>query len=374
VKRLMKKAAITLYHATTLSNLRSIAQSGKIEPQAGSGVGLVNTVEFSKDDLQNLQDNNFQLDTNEMFNDDNADESRKQNYSGFVFLSTEEWAAEQYANTIWESPENPSVLLEITGINESDLLPDDVDDPEAKTWQDSAGSIQQVKVGDSVEFSKVSSISLLNKYGTTVAHAERNDFEKVYQEYYEQGEFNVSDSSSPFDDWDDEDDDSGYDYEDMQKYNERKQALEEDLSKYKADVKNGIYRVFDTPVEEVAKIFEKHEFLNQPMEDEEGEVVEQDYIEVNVDRNGEVFVTPYLYESFSPSPVVFKSTDGGKTFTLEADNTSSLSNKDIQDSLRKILGNKSFTYNGQSYTLDKLFNGSKVESRLKKNFSRNGQH
>lgn len=363
MRRLIRKASKTLYHATTLENLRQIASSGVIVPQAGKGVGMVTTVEYNKEDLSP----DFTLTHDNMF--DNIDTSDEQNFNGYVFLATNAWSAEEYAIELYQSPENPAIILELS-LLESDLLPDDVDDPDAKTWQDSESSIQQVKVGGEVSFSNVQRINFIDKSGETVGTSNPNNFEDDYQKLIEDEVFKSDDGFGSFydDSYDDEDDDY---YGNSQDYSKRKEALENDLSKYKADVVNGMYRVFDTPVEEVAKIFKEHDFLNGIEDPETGEMMDDvDYIEVNVDKSNEVFVTNNLYESFSPCPIAFKSHDAGKSFTTDIVNIAPLFDQNIQKSLNTIIGDNKIDYNGESYTIDELISSlsNKVQSRLKRNF------
>jgi hypothetical protein len=113
----------TVYHGTNIAKLHTIMKDGLILPQGsfGSGIGKIQS------------------------------SNRDQKFSGFVFLTTTVGNALSYALSKYTTV---AIVLELD-INTKLLLPDDIDDPDALTWMDSANSIQQVKIAGVIPFYSV---------------------------------------------------------------------------------------------------------------------------------------------------------------------------------------------------------------------------
>lgn len=151
MKRLIKKASITLYHGTCVEYLRKIQEAGALVANASSGAGKNRNYDGSS-------------------------------FSGFVFLATTQQVALNFANYIPPQQTQAHVVIELM-LDESKLLPDDDDDPNAKTWQDSANSLQQVKVGGDVSTSTFTQIYFYNRYtGELVFQSSLNGWEELFQQ------------------------------------------------------------------------------------------------------------------------------------------------------------------------------------------------
>lgn len=142
MKRLIKKASKLLYHGTNYAGLIGMTESGFISPQASQGAGL--GVNYDPE-----------------YNGPN-DKRLEENFTGFVFLATNIDKAFSYTKSSNQSIQDElSAILEIS-LSENDLLPDDVDCPKCKTWQESESKVSQVKVGDSISIDNVGRVFLYN--------------------------------------------------------------------------------------------------------------------------------------------------------------------------------------------------------------------
>lgn len=128
MKRLIKKGSnVVLYHGTNYEGLLGITNNKALIPHAseGAGPGL----------------------------------GRENNFYGFTFLATSIDKAFTYALSI--KKDKLMAILELS-LPESLLLPDDVDCPACKTWQESDKKIKQVKVSGKVSADYIKKISLYN--------------------------------------------------------------------------------------------------------------------------------------------------------------------------------------------------------------------
>lgn len=149
MKRLIKKAfEKTLYHGTTLDKLEGISNSGMMLPNETSGAG-------------NGGDPN--------------------GFDGFTFFATDMWTAKQYAFEWGGRSQYPKVVLEVN-VPESALLPDDNDEEGAKTWQESADLIGQVKVLGSITSDYFRKVYFFNSEQEKVAEANFSNWQDVFNQ------------------------------------------------------------------------------------------------------------------------------------------------------------------------------------------------
>jgi len=119
MKRLIRKASTNLYHGTCVEYLRNITNDGVLTPNASQGAGK----------------------------NRNRDGSQ---FGGFGFLATNPEVALNFANYIPPQQTEAHVVIEMI-LDEANLLPDNDDDPNSTTWQESAASVQQVKIDGEVQ-------------------------------------------------------------------------------------------------------------------------------------------------------------------------------------------------------------------------------
>lgn len=120
-----------LYHGTSLEHLRGISNDGGMVPQKGRGDGQV---------------------------DRDADVSK---FEGYTFLATTEDQAKNYAqNRLWENEGNVYLTIIEIEMEEELLLPDNDDLDDAKTWQESAEELEQVKVQGGIPKEKITNVRM----------------------------------------------------------------------------------------------------------------------------------------------------------------------------------------------------------------------
>lgn len=163
MKRLVRKAfGKILYHGTTLDSFKNIVSSGMIMPQESNGAGM-------------------QYDE---FYDENP-EIAERNFDGFVFLTTKDYIARDYAigsSGNYASAGGVGVVIEID-VPESSLLPDDSDMPEARTWQESSVAFGQVKVLGPITTDYFRDIHFYNsKLQLRIFVAQLNNWEQKFEE------------------------------------------------------------------------------------------------------------------------------------------------------------------------------------------------
>lgn len=379
MSRLRKTAGTeTMYHATTLENLRSIVSSGAIIPQAGQGVGMQVAYEIPKgvdvtmDDVQNML---------------GQEPTNMNDFAGFIFLTEDYHTASDYALRLWEnrssSQANPGVVLEIS-IDDSKLLPDDIDSPESKTWQESMRAIHQVKTGEQIPVGDIKIVHFIDEFGGSLEDCTLDKFEDIYKELAEDFRFVVDPADMEQGNyWIDEDDEDSepYDYEAQKEMREKKEQtykdLKKELSGVKVDQQQGGYtRIFDCSIDKAVKAMDKANYELAPdfwMAEEESEVEGHEYLEVVVDKEKNVFITDSLYESTYPSPIIFKSTDRGETFLVDL--TPSLQpetalTKEVQEKLKMVLKGKTInTEDSQSMSIEQFlgqYKQASINNRLRK--------
>jgi len=138
MKRLIKKSeeTITCYHASPFKNFDSIMTDEGLVPQKRTGWGISTNTPI-------------------------------ENFNNYSFFTTTLDHAIYIARAHF--PDLFSFIVEAE-IPVSKLLPDDNDDKEAKTWQDSAKSIQQVKVKGQLDGSYFKKVYLYNRQGNKITY------------------------------------------------------------------------------------------------------------------------------------------------------------------------------------------------------------
>lgn len=190
MKRLKKKAfGKTIWHGTSLDKFKSIVENGALFPNEEEGAGP-----------------------------GGADISL---FDGFTFFATEFSVAKGYALNIAEAGDSPGIIIEID-ISEDALLPDDNDDPHAKTWQESADFVDQVKVSGpiytnffqtiyfyDIDFRIVGNVpfgqweSFYEENKDTILYGKHADDVEMEEEYFEDGDLDFeSEDYGDFEDLD----------------------------------------------------------------------------------------------------------------------------------------------------------------------------
>lgn len=185
MKRLIKKAfGKTLWHGTSLDSFKSIVENGAIFPNEVNGAGPNGA-------NQNL-------------------------FDGFSFLATDFEIAKYYATRLSGNNGEPSVIIEVD-VSEDALLPDDNDAPAAKTWQESANEVDQVKVNGPIYSDYFQTIYFYDTNGKIVGDVPFGQWETFYEEkeskIYGQEIYDEYDDEEYFEDEDN--DDLGLDDEDL---------------------------------------------------------------------------------------------------------------------------------------------------------------
>lgn len=140
----------TLYHSTSLYNCKSIIETGFIESRLGRGIGF----EFTGDE--------------EDFN------NNLKKADGYVFLSDSfELVSGLYGSESFFEP----VVIELN-IDNIILLPDDIDCPECKTWQESLEKLNQLKVKAPISINNIVKIHVLKENKVLTV----NEFKEYYKE------------------------------------------------------------------------------------------------------------------------------------------------------------------------------------------------
>lgn len=148
MKRLIRKASKTLYHGTNYQGLIGITNSQSILPNASEGAGPAR--------------------------------GRESNYYGFSFLATTKEKAFTYTKDI--SIDQLKVIIEVQ-VPEELLLPDDVDCPECKTWQESSSKVNQVKVVGEISSNHIKSIYLYNPINDEfIVETNLNNWQKDFEQ------------------------------------------------------------------------------------------------------------------------------------------------------------------------------------------------
>ncbi|AEO93595.1 gp336 [Bacillus phage G] len=154
MRRLIKKSNASFFHGTSFENLKSIMREGKIIPQGTSGFGIGK------------------------YTGDDADDK----FNNFVFLGVNRSDALSYA--IQMNTKVP-VVLEVF-VNENDLYPDDIDLPGAKSWEESANAIGQVKILNSIDISQINKVYFYNKSAQEIFNCDINDdWEEIIYDYWD---------------------------------------------------------------------------------------------------------------------------------------------------------------------------------------------
>lgn len=184
MKRLIRRAGmITLYHATTFENLKGITESGKIVPQNNEGFGLGQDndnfiSDQAYDEVKSMgiddSDPNFEDEFSKAYNKYHTQMSTKLNGFSF-FTTTKERAEETYLRGF-----RIEAIIEIS-VSEDALLPDDNDDPDATTWQESRNSVQQVKVLGEINTTDINGVYIYD-YGDEVGFFPKLTWKEDYKE------------------------------------------------------------------------------------------------------------------------------------------------------------------------------------------------
>lgn len=148
MKRLIRKASKSLYHGTNYQGLIGITNSQSIIPNASEGAGPAR--------------------------------GRESNYYGFSFLATTKEKAFTYTKDI--AIDQLKAIIEVQ-VSEELLLPDDVDCPACKTWQESSDKVNQVKVEGEITSNFIKSIYLYNPISDEfVIETNLNNWQKDFEE------------------------------------------------------------------------------------------------------------------------------------------------------------------------------------------------
>lgn len=150
MKRLIKKAfGKTVYHGTNIERLKEITSMGQITPNEATGAG--------------------------------SNGASSGVYDGYTFFATTINRAAEYAVHVGKKEGFVPVVLEID-IDEKALLPDDNDDPDAKVWQDSQDSMDQVKILGPIDTSYIRMVRFIDDNGYYIEETPFTQWEQVYEE------------------------------------------------------------------------------------------------------------------------------------------------------------------------------------------------
>lgn len=147
MKRLIKKAfGKTLWHGTNLENFKLMVEAGAIYPNEQEGSGSLG----APDEL----------------------------FDGFSFFATSFDVAHGYAERAADIHDT-GVVIEID-VPESSLLADDNDAPSAKTWQESAERIEQVKINGAITTDYFRTITFYDINGDLVGETPFSSWENFF--------------------------------------------------------------------------------------------------------------------------------------------------------------------------------------------------
>ena len=156
MKRLIKQSSINLYHGTSFEYLPNIASQGLLP---GSEFG-----------------------DRGGWTDAHGGEESVKNSQGLIFLTNNLDDASSWAcggNVRGDT--DPVIVLEIN-IDESKLLPDFNDCPNAKDWKESLSKCNQVSYNGSIPPNQIIKIYFYNQWsGELICDAKTNNWEQIYE-------------------------------------------------------------------------------------------------------------------------------------------------------------------------------------------------